>query len=72
VACVLLAIASLTFLGSWLLRFEWFESLFRMPHEEVLIPLWAAALSAPVVILAAGCLWLVLADLVCPALADSG
>jgi hypothetical protein len=63
VACALLVVASLSFLGSWLLRFEWFESLFRIPHEEVLIPFWVAALSGPVVALAVASLWLLLAIL---------
>ena len=54
----LLLFASATFAGSWLLRFGWFSGLFRMPTESVLIPLWFAVFTAPVVAASATLFWL--------------
>jgi hypothetical protein len=37
-----LLVAALTPIGSFLLRFEWFSGMFRIPHEEVLLPVFIA------------------------------
>ena len=51
-------IASATFAGSWLLRFEWFSRLFRIPNESVLIPFWLAVFVTPLVAAGALVFWL--------------
>ena len=35
-------VAALTPIGSFLLRFEWFSGMFRIPNEEVLLPVFVA------------------------------
>jgi hypothetical protein len=61
VGCLLVGLALVacaTFVGSWLLRFEWFSGLFRIPTEEVLIPFWFAVFTTPVVAASALAFWL--------------
>jgi hypothetical protein len=54
----LLLLAGSTFLGSALLRFPWFEGLFRIPDEQVLVPLFLAAFLAPLLVGVAALYWL--------------
>lgn len=57
---VLLQIAllvSLTGLSGYLLRFAWFEGLFRIPGETVLLPAWIGIVSAGPLIVAILMVW---------------
>ena len=65
----LITLASLTLVGSTMLRFQWFAGLFRMPHESVLIPVWLAGFSAIPVLGSIALLWTLLAFY--PATAES-
>jgi len=55
----LAGIGSLTALGGLLLRFRWFEQLFRIPGEAVLLPAWLGiALIHPVAVaMSMGWIW---------------